>query len=265
MTLCAAWRRDGTIHLASDSELSLGTTFAPIAIKVVRAPFRVVGPTDERGVADKVAEGDIGMCFAGSASGALFVREAITEILPHMQAVPGYTDTSFANIAQFVYRAYRTISRTLCEQIFEKGLSTVVLAGYCPVQLKLRAFRLSTDLQNQSSFEEILKDDQEFIFFGSGSTAANQHIAGLGLGHVPSSREILDVVQTVIDDPGIIGVGGKLQYGYFKGRSFQTFGIFELDEEGVHYWRGPLDLRSPDFDNGESFILSYPLIDLTRK
>lgn len=180
-----------------------------------------------------------------------------------MQAVLGYTDTSFANIAQFVYRAYRTISRTLCAQIFEKGLSTVVLAGYCPVQSKVRAFRLSTDLQNQSSFDEILQDDQEFVFFGSGSTAANQRIAGLG--HVPSSREILDIVQAVIDDPGISGVGGNLQYGYFKGRSFQTFGIFELDEEGVHYWRGPLDLRSPDFDNGESFILSYPLIDLTKK
>ena len=75
MTLCAAWRRDGTIHFASDSELTFGATSAPIAIKVLRAPFQIVRPTDERGVADQVAEGDIGMCFAGNASGALFVPE----------------------------------------------------------------------------------------------------------------------------------------------------------------------------------------------
>jgi len=54
-----------------------------------------------------------------------------------------------------------------------------------------------------------------------------------------------------------------LQYGRLQGRSFQTFGIFELDDDGVHYWRGPLDLRSADFDNGESFVLNYPLINLT--
>lgn len=58
MTLCAAWRRDGTINFASDSELSFGATSAPIAIKVVRARFRSGGPSDERGVADLVAEGN---------------------------------------------------------------------------------------------------------------------------------------------------------------------------------------------------------------
>jgi len=180
-----------------------------------------------------------------------------------MQAVPGYTDTSFANVAQFIYRAYRSISRTLCAQIGEKGLSTVVVAGHCPVEAKPRAFRLSTDLQNQSSLDEVLQHDHDFLFLGSGARHANSRVSGLG--RTPSSRDILETVQAVIDDPAVKGVGGKLQYGYFKGQSFQTYGIFELDDGGVHYWRGPLDLRSPEFDNAESFILSYPLIDLTRE
>ena len=41
----------------------------------------------------------------------------------------------------------------------------------------------------------------------------------------------------------------------------KTFGVLELANGRVHYWRGPLDLSWPHFDRPNAFVLSYPLID----
>ena len=254
MTLCATWRRDGTIHFASDSRLTLGATAADIAIKVVRAPYCILGPGNAL-----VAQGDLGMCFAGSATGSMFMKEAIIEVLPHLKAVPEHTEISVANVANFVFQAYLAVSRSLTKQIFERGQSTVVLAGYCPEQKRLRAFKLTTTPQNENSCSEVLLADDEYDFIGSGASAARSLVSALA--QPPTTRDFIDVLQTVIDDPRVECVGGKIQYAKFVGEYFQTFGVWESDDDGVHYWRGPLDLRSPEFDNADSFVLGYPLID----
>jgi hypothetical protein len=148
-----------TIHFASDSRLSLGVAAADIAIKVVRAPYRISGQRDQGGPPEIIAQGELGMCFAGSASGSMFMKEAIIEVLPYLVAAPGYTDISMANVAALVFRAYRAMSRTLTEQIGNRGLSTVSIAGYCPEQKKLRAFKLTTNQQNEAS-STVLPSDQ---------------------------------------------------------------------------------------------------------
>lgn len=262
VTLCAIWRCDATVHFASDSRLSFGATAADIAIKVVRAPYCIRGPRDEGSVSELLAQGDLGICFAGSASGSMFMKEAIMEVLPHMQAVPGYTDVSMANMAAFVFRAYRVVSRSLTQQIDEKGLSTAVIAGYCPVQKTLRAFKFSTTPQNEALSSEVLLADGDYDFIGSGSNDARKLVAALG--HVPTTSDFIKVLQAVIEDPAVNGVGGKIQYAKFAGERFQTYGVWEQDDDGgVHYWRGPLDLHSPDFNNDDTFLLGYPLIDLS--
>ena len=174
MTLCVIWRLNGIVHFASDFRLSLGRSAADIAIKVVRAPYLISGPRNQSGVSELIAQGDLGMCFAGSASGSMFMKEAIMEVLPHLKAAPGYTDISMANVAALVFRAYGATSRALTEQIGERGLSTAVIAGYCLDQKRLRAFKLTTNLRNESSCTEVLLADNHYELIGSGSQAADR-------------------------------------------------------------------------------------------
>jgi hypothetical protein len=257
MTLCAVWRRSENIYFASDSRLTFGSTVVDLAIKIVRVPYRIFSP-DENGKRSILVEGDLGMCFAGSASGALFLKETIGDVLTTMQAVPGYHDISMMNVADFVFRAYRSISKTLCAGIFENGLSTVVVAGFCSVEKRLRAFHLETNRQSQHSYKEVLRNAQDQLFIGSGATAAETKLTAASSR--PTSLDILKVVQSVIDDSEVSSVGGHLQYGCFNGNNFQTYGIYELTD-AVHYWRGAVDLRSDDFDNSKSLVLNYPFID----
>jgi hypothetical protein len=263
VTLCATWRLDGNVHFASDSRLTIGRTEADIAIKVVRVPYCISGPRNPDDSHDQIAQGDLGMCFAGSASGSMFLKESIVEVLSHLYAAPGYTDTSMENVAAFVFGAYRAVSRTLTQKIQERGLSTVVMAGYCAVQKRLRVFKLTTTRQNEVSYREVLLTEGEYEFTGSGATAATERVNALG--RAPTSLDFVEVLKAVIDDPNVNSVGGKIQYGKFWGTRFTTFGVLEASAEDgrVHYWRGPLDLHLPDFNNADSFVLGYPLIDLT--
>ena len=182
------------------------------------------------------------------------------EILPAMQAIPDWHDISMNGIADFVFRAYRSISKTLSEQIFEKGRSTIIVAGFCHVEKRLRAFHLETSLQNEHSSKEVLLNDGDHLFIGSGACAAERELASL----LPQPTNNLDsnipmAVQRVIEDAAEVGVGGNLQYGAFNGKHFQTYAVFEHTDD-VHYWRGALDLHSPDFDNGMTLSLHYPTI-----
>jgi len=81
-----------------------------------------------------------------------------------------------------------------------------VLAGCCPVQSTLRAFRLTTNRQNESSMDEVLLDDPDYLFIGSGAAYADQRVADLG--RVPTNRDLVDIIQAAIDDPAVKGVGG---------------------------------------------------------
>src|SRR5690606_32479018 len=87
LTLCIAWRAGGNVHMASDSRLSFGSAgTTDCAIKVVRMPFRIEGPMEDGKPGQMLTEGDIGLCFAGSAVAALMAKEAIAEVIYATQA-----------------------------------------------------------------------------------------------------------------------------------------------------------------------------------
>ncbi|WP_354048739.1 hypothetical protein [Bradyrhizobium sp. LB12.1] len=223
---------------------------------MVRIPFNIYGP-DEDDVAPLILSGDLGMAFAGNAVGALMVKEALAEVLVRMQAVPSFHDYSMEGIADFVFRAYRVISAELCATILEHGRTCIVFAGYCAIQKRLRAFRIETDHQNFCHKREVLVSDGQHEAFGSGaSPQLNASIAGQG------EQNIVQALLSVIDDPAIPGVGGNVQYGRFKGSNFQTLGVAKLSDDGVHYWRGPLDLNGPDFDQSDGLIPNFPLLNM---
>ena len=152
MTLCVVWRDGTNIKFASDSRLSFGSAeMSDCGVKIVRVPFNIYGPNEPNSEKPLLFSGDLGMAFAGSAIGALIVKEALVEVLYSMQSIPTYHDYGMDGVADFVFCAYGVISKDLCATILEQGRTCIVFAGYCAMQKKLRAFRIETDSLNQQA------------------------------------------------------------------------------------------------------------------
>jgi len=261
MTLCIAWRRNEVVHFASDSRLTLGASYADVAIKVSTLPYRIYEPYDETTGDRKLAiAGELGMCFAGTAVNSLFVKESVAEVLRELQYAPGYTDVSMKGIANFLFSAYKVISRQVCSTVLgEKGRATIVIGGYCAMEKRTRVFLFETNHVNQHSCTEILLKDQH-VLIGSGIAAAES-----ALPAKPSDCDYLKALKSVIDNPDVETVGGAIQYGRFQEKGFRINGVTEVTNNHVHYWRGALDLNDSEFiGQMDALIPAYRYIDLSR-
>jgi len=259
MTLCIAWKNNGIVHFASDSRLTIAkNSFADVGVKVLSIPYHILHPAEEKcGNNRSVAfEGELGMCFAGSAVNSLTIKESLVEVLKTLQHVPGHTDTSMASLAKFIFTTYRVISQRVCEtSIGRNGTASIMIGGLCPIEKSVRVFLFSTDAQNNHSCKEILTDaNHEFL--GSGKDVAERN-----LPQNPTDIDYMNILKLVIDEPSVESVGGNVQYGEFKNDQFVVYGIMELGVT-VHYWRAALDLNSDDFiGNSSAFIPGFPYID----
>lgn len=243
MTLCAVWKENEKVHFASDSRLTLATnSYADIGIKVLSLPYRIYSPQDSYGACTLDVTGELGMCFAGSAVSSLFVKESIAEVLKKLQYAPSYSNISMSGLANLIFTAYRLISIEVCRtSIGENGRAAIVIAGWCTEKERVRTFSMETDSNNEHSYKEILTGPNEYLFIGSGKKKAEAVLSSRS-----SSIDYLNALKAVIDDPQEDSVGGSIQYGQFEGREFKISGIVELNN-GVHYWRGALDLNSNEF------------------
>lgn len=258
MTLCVVWKEAEKVHFASDSRLTLAPhSYADVGIKVLSLPYRIFSPRDSSGTRTLDASGELGMCFAGSAVGSLFVKEAIAEILKELQYAPGYTNISMSGLANLIFTAYRLISVEVCRTVIgEKGRATIVIAGWCIERRCVRTFLMETSKDNKHSCTEILTAPNEHLFVGSGKTKAEALIPPY-----PSSTDYLKALKSIIDDPSENSVGGSIQYGQCEGNEFKISGIVELKDD-VHYWRGALDLNSREFMGAhDAFIPGLKYID----
>jgi hypothetical protein len=258
MTLCMVWRTRDNICFASDSRLSFGSNRCDAGIKVSRVPFSVLS-VGEPGQADPVvASGDLGMAFAGSASAALMTKVALAEVVRVMQGIPDYHDMGMESISDVMFRGFRVTSRSIGSAIFGAVATCVVFSGNCAVQQRLRAFRMEVDRTNNHSIREVLPAVGDLEVFGSGEPSARRKLPSK-----PDSKNIIGVLRAVINDPNIDDVGGNIQYGDFKGSIFQPAGVAELGStaQGVHYWRGPLDLNGPDFDQENGLLPRFPYLN----
>jgi hypothetical protein len=263
MTLCIVWRDGSNIKFVSDSRLSFGRAgSSDFGIKVARIPFNIYGSDGPGSVTPLLFSGELGMTFAGSAVGALMVKEALAEVIFSLQVFP-FDDFGMDAISDYMFRAYRVISRDLCATILEQGRTCIVFAGFCATHQKLRAFRMETDAKNLTHKFEVLTQDGDMEILGSGENTARSLMP-----KEARERDVIDVLQCVIDDSSVPDVGGNIQYGSFVGSKFQPAGIAklgaqnELGDREAHYWRGSLDLNGSDLVQPEGLIPNFPMLDL---
>lgn len=240
MTLAIAWRSEKRLHLASDSRITFGSNqFVDIGIKVMAIPVRVIGIVNEPDNPDPVIFSQrYGFCFAGSLVSAYTFKELIEELLQSMQYLGQPETLSFEAICNCLVGYSSRISSEVCQYMFENGRYEFFLTGYCPKEKFLRAAKFSFEHENgeaKGSFVEILQQDQSYEAIGSGAAEFKRLNTNVSL------RDILLVLNAIIDDQTVQSVGGDIQYGSFqKDRDFSISGIIRLSEEtasvkGVEY------------------------------
>lgn len=264
MTLCIVSRFNGQIHFASDSRLKIDSnSYADVAIKVLALPYRIYSATDQDGNKTLDYEGELGMCFAGSAVNSLFIKETITEIIKNLQYAPPLTDVSFDKLVTIIFKAYKVISKAVCETVLaERGISEIFIAGFCPKEKGLRVYKFETNpISNSQSFSEVLRTEGEYILSGNGKNRAEQFLKTLTEPTI--MRDLLLALKETIDDTNVEDVGGHIQYGVLGGNAFITHGIVEYLENGeIKYWRGFIDLNGGEFMSAsDDLVLSYSYID----
>lgn len=261
MTLCMVWKARGNIIFLSDSRLTFGIPTSDTGIKVVRIPFNIFEPGSPGQDPKLILSGDLGMTFAGSSAVALMMKEALAEVVFQIQGIPNYHDLDMNGISDLIFRGFKVTAQSIGAAIFEGNLTTVIFAGYCPTENRLRAFRMDVDKSNQCRINEILLHEGEIETIGSGKKQADAM-----LPNIPNDRNMVEIMKEVIQDPTVDSVGGNIQYGSFFGTRFQPYGVIELanNQKGVHYWRGPLDLNGSDFDEDKGLLPLMPYLDLMK-
>jgi hypothetical protein len=222
-------------------------------------PFNIYGPQTSYGGYPLLSSGEIGLTFAGLTVAPLMVKETLAEMLFSMQAIPGMHDYGMDGIADIMFRVYSLVSDDICGSIGAAGCTCVLFAGYCTTQHRLRAFRMEIDQKSSLSCKEVLINEGEVEVFGSGEIAAKAKMPGTA-----RERELLGVLQDVIDDAKVPSVGGNPQFGSFYGQKFQPAGVAKLDGNNVHYWRGMLDLNAPTFTQSTKLIPNFRLLNLIK-
>ncbi len=252
MTLCIAWKSQGVVRFASDSRLTFGnSSYADVGIKVLSVPYQILSPAiaDDFTHRDVDFKGELGMCFAGSTTNSLTIKESMVEVLKYLQYVPGYSDINMDGIIEFIFTTYKLISQRVCEtDMGSNGRADIIIGGLCPKMKVVRVFRLSTDSNNHHPKVEILTRDNSHCLLGTGADFAENN-----LPRNPSDLDYQNILKSAIDDKNLASVGGNVQYGEFRGNQFVVFGVLEVGNE-VHYWRGALDLNSEDFTTGHTII-----------
>lgn len=230
-----------------------------MAVKVMTLPLVVYHPRPAEATELKVAyRQTLGICVVGSFITTYIVKELLQDVLTSLQCTP-YTDISLLGLAKFVASFLRTVSREVCQALFNKGKGQIILTGYCPIEECGRAFVLST-----SSFSSPLKVEVSELFqkcniefFGSGKSKANS------LYNNHSGKGILKLLKEVIEDEDTTSVGGNVQYGCLEEKDFRVFGMrdYKVDHEerciqtGLFVGGVRVMTNLPQTDS--DFVLSY--------
>lgn len=262
MTLVIAHRLNNHISLSSDSRISFGNLgHIDYGIKVFSVPVKIYSPTSsETDITNLDYNYKLGLAVVGSAINAYTVKESVYEILQNLQYIPGHTDLSMEGIAGLVFKVFNKTTLDLGDIIQENGICELILAGYCPIQNKIRIFKFSCDMSNYpiKPFHEEILTNNGIAFFGSGKTEANN------IYTQNTNLSPLHILRQVINNGNVGSVGGGLQYGDFVINNFTIYGVenYELNADGTFkeylYTLRGINLYKDEFERGDDgFHVAY--------
>lgn len=262
MTLVIEHRLNNHISLSSDSRISFGTAgHIDYGIKVFSVPVKIYSPTSsETNITNLDYDYKLGLAVVGSAINAYTVKESVYEILQHLQNLPGYTDLSMEGIAGLVFKVFKKTTLDLGDIIQANGICELILAGYCPIQNKVRIYKFSCDTSTYPirPFHEEILIASGIEFFGSGKTEAN-NIYTQNINLSP-----LHIIRQVINAGKVATFGGGLQYGEFVINNFTIYGVenYELNDDGTFkeylYTLRGINLYKDEFERGDDgFHVAY--------
>ena len=225
MTLVIAHKLNSLVSLSSDSRISFPRNkHVDLGIKILSVPVKISSPTSqETGVSTLDYNHTLGVAVTGSTMNASLVKESISEILQHLQYLPGYTNFSMSGIANLVFKVYERISNDLYNAIEDAGISTLILGGYCPVLNRIQLFEYGATVLPDETLapfhKEILSTNGD-EFYGSGAPEAK-------IVYAAGQRQPLHIIRDVIRRGNVPSVGGGFQYGEFDGTThdFKIFGV----------------------------------------
>ena len=250
MSICAAWRWQEKVCLATDSCVSIDadeTRFC--GIKVLQVPVRVISPIEkETGRYDTLFNTVYGLSFSGRFLSAYLVKESISELLFNLQFVGSSGDLTFQKICDVIHACYARVLDELNGDQFGHD-TDFFIAGSCPSSGKSNAAKFYRNGEGKLTWCEILlerpfsydavgagEDAFRVLFDDSRKNIASVHLAAF------------DALDNLLRSGAIPSVGGAVQYGDIEtGREFSLFGIVDFSKLGselrVHQLFRGLDLN----------------------
>lgn len=250
MTLCLAWRHDGDIHFASDSRISFGGgNYVDVGVKVLSLPVKIYHPLELDKEYVPTYTFTLGICYAGDVISIYNVNESLREVLQNLQFDPRHANISMNSICNIISFFYENVSRKICEQLREDGISLFMVTGYCLKDKLQKTYKFTLDISDypiKAKYEEILNKDGEYEVIGSGKSKAEEIIKN-------NSPDYFKVLQTVIEDKSVSSVGGAIQYGVATNEhhDFETYGLAYTVKDQEGYLDSKLILRGIEVYNGE--------------
>lgn len=261
MTLNIVWRDPGSrVHFFSDSRVNLGSATSDFGIKLTRMPYNIYGPVTNGQPADLLQCGDIAITFAGHSVLPLMIKETLAEILYRVQVIPGYSRYDMDALSKLIFHAFEIIAKDADFKTYGAINVGIIFGGWCETARKHRIYKMEVTQDTRPSLTEILVNPDSIEVMGSGKVEAERLLSGKPL----NQKTIFGVLKAVIDDPAVNTVGGNMQYGDLNANRFRLFGMSEVENGQVHYWRGMLDLNSEEFTNSMSLVPNFPSVDLEQ-
>lgn len=259
MTLCVTWRdNNGDWHFVSDSRITLDSEHSDYGIKIIPFPLKIYGPQySQTGKIPKLFDKTYGFCFSGAFLGAQTIREFLFIILQQLQATP-YTDKSFENICNLVFKFYQHIIGQISNELKKDVDIDFYFTGFCPKDevVKVAKFFSTRSHGKFNTFKTVLNHSHPNPnAIGSGKGDFYTLLKGkINKNHW---KEIISVIKELIDNSGITEVGGNIQYANFDNKgNFKTAGMIMYAKNQQH-WDVKYCIAGIDM-NGDEFTQKAP-------
>lgn len=164
---------------------------------------------------------DYGLAVIGSSINAYTVKESIAELLANLQYLSNISDISIIGIGHIILKVYEDVSNELSKTLREKGLSEILVGGFCVIGKRIRVLRFFPKIEAHKVeyfFEEVLHEDG-IRFWGSAKKISEE------IYKENDKLKPLQIVKMAIQSGKDNAIGGPLQSGGFYDENFRISGV----------------------------------------